>query len=465
LFYLPFIPSFVRRGFEKYMFILKAKYLLPAPDEAIENGALAIDESKIVAAGKYADIHRKHSCKVIDLGESVILPGLINTHTHLELTSLRGAIKPTKNFTAWVTKVVRTRLSWSEEELDDSVQNGITMSLESGTTTLADISATGHSFQNLRDSPLRKTVFHEVIDFNPSTVEATAQATREKITGYPHNSLLTVGISPHAPYTISEELYRKCSTLSHELNIPICTHIAETKDEIEFLTRGSGSFVGLLRAQNMLDERWQPPGLLPIEYVNNIGALTFLKKGKPKTFKIFQVISSLLDYFKSFLPTSFQRSRWMLIHCNYLSDKEISIIKASGSSVIFCPRSHQFFGHENHPFRELLSRGINVALGTDSLASNSSLSILDEMRFLYEHHPSLKPYQILSMATINGARALGFEDNVGRLEKGFEADITVIELQGGNGGIYERLFGPASRNILTIVAGQVCYDRYGLLHE
>ncbi|MBI4008017.1 MAG: amidohydrolase family protein [Planctomycetes bacterium] len=436
------------------MFILRAKYLLPVPEKAIENGALAIKESKIVAVGKYPDIHRDPpmaGCPVIDLGESVILPGLINSHTHLELTSLHGTIKPTKSFTNWIMKVVRARLSWGEGKLNNSVQNGITMSMESGTTTLADISTTGHAFQKLKCSPLRKTIFHEVIDFNPSTAETTAQGAREKITGFPCDNLLTIGISPHAPYTVSEELYRKCLELSRELNIPICTHIAETKDEIEFLVRGSGSLASLLRAQNMLDESasgGHPPGLLPVEYLNNVG---FLKKGRGG------VTSPLL------------------IHCNYLSDKEISIIKESGASVVFCPRSHKFFGHENHPFRELLSKGVNVALGTDSLASNSSLSILDEMRFLYEHHPDLKPQQILSMTTINGAMALGLEDKVGRLEEGFEADITVIDVQGsnpphppfvkgGNGGIYERLFGQASRNILTIVAGQVCYDRHGVFH-
>ncbi len=410
------------------MFILRAKYLLSTPEKLIENGALVIDESKIVDADKYPDIHRERSYPVIDLGESVILPGLINAHTHLELTSLHGSIKPTKSFTNWITKVVRTRLSWSDEALNNSVQNGITMSLESGTTTLADVSATGHSFQKLRDSPLRKTVLHEVIDFNPATAKTTIQSAREKINSLHYNNLFTAGISPHAPYTASDELYRKCSTLSRELNIPICTHIAETKDEIEFLTNGSGGFVSLLKAQNMLDEHWHPPGLLPVEYLNNIGAL---------------------------------KDKWILIHCNYLSNKEISIIKESGSSVVFCPRSHQFFGHEKHPFRDLLAKGINVALGTDSLASNSSLSILDEMRFLYERHPDLKPQQILSMATINGAMALGIEDKVGRLWEGFEADITVIELPKGHKvNIYERLFDPASRNVLTVVAGQVCYNKY-----
>ncbi|MGR3311381.1 MAG: amidohydrolase family protein [Candidatus Brocadiales bacterium] len=412
------------------MFILRAKYLIPAPKETIENGALAIDASKIVAVGKYSDIHREHACSVIDLGESVILPGLINAHTHLELTALHGSIKPTKSFISWVVKVVRARLLWNEEELNSSVQDGITMSLEAGTTTLADISNTGHTFQNLKDSPLRKTVFHEVIDFNPSTAETTAQVARERITGFPDNNLVTAGISPHAPYTVSDELYRRCLTLSRELNVPICTHIAETKDEIEFLTRGSGGFVNLLRTRNMLNDHWHPPGLLPVEYLNNIGVLKW---------------------------------PWMLIHCNYLSDKEISIIKESGSSVIFCPRSHQFFGHENHPFRKLLSKGTNVALGTDSLASNSSLSILDEMRFLYEHHPDLKPQQILSMATINGAKALGIGDKVGRLAGGLEADITVIEVQRElKVNIYEGLFGAGSRNILTIVAGKVCYDRHGI---
>ncbi|HHT9133084.1 MAG TPA: amidohydrolase family protein, partial [Candidatus Tripitaka californicus] len=129
----------------------------------------------------------------------------------------------------------------------------------------------------------------------------------------------------------------------------------------------------------------------------------------------------------------------------------------------YCPRSHRYFGHSEHPFQDLLKRGINVALGTDSLASNQSLSILDEARFLHENYPGLDPVEIFSMATEGGAKALRLEEKIGRLIPGMEADLAVIELPSGEGTVYDRMLAPEARVILTRVAGRVCYDRYSLM--
>ena len=144
-----------------------------------------------------------------------------------------------------------------------------------------------------------------------------------------------------------------------------------------------------------LPENWTPPGLDPVSYLEQSGVL---------------------------------ESPVLLIHCNYLDGDSMRKILSSRSSVVYCPRSHNFFGHTNHPVRELLDLGVNVALGTDSLASNDSLSVLDEMRFLFQSRKDLKAEEIFRMATLNGAAALGFGSTLGRLRRGHWADLTVLRL-------------------------------------
>ena len=407
------------------MIILKAKYLITNPEHCIENGAVAVNGTKIYRIGTFEEIKALANVdKFIDLGNAVILPGLINIHTHLDLTNLHNRIKPTTNFTHWVFQIVGARIRWKEEDYVSSIEKGITLCVESGTTTVADIANTGYSFSVLKKSPLRKVVYKEVIDLNPDHAKDVLKKTQSELSTIIPDDLLSIGLSPHAPYSVSRELYQAIAQFAVETDTPVCTHIAETQDEIEFLTKGTGSFPAFLRQLRAMPDNWQTPGLTPIQYLNETGIL---------------------------------RNHPLLIHCNYVTDEEISVIKFSGASVAFCPRSHHFFGHANHPVQKLLDAGINVGLGTDSLASNETLSILDEMKFLSLRH-SISPKTLLTMATINGAKALGLESKVGQIKEGFEADLCGVQLPDVYGGnIYSQLLDTASKNIFTMVAGNICY--------
>lgn len=417
-------------GYPMDELVLKAKYLLASPDEIIIDGAVAIKDTRIVAAGAYRRLRIRPDAKVIDFKDSAILPGFINSHTHLELTNLAGLVPCHGDFTSWIERLLKAKSGWGETDYLSSIKIGALKSIESGTTTLSDITRSGCSFSALKDIPIRKVIFEEVIDFDPINVKHAINAARDKLANIKPDALLDIGISPHAPYTVSEQLYKECTRLSQTLNILICTHIAETTDEVGFLTEGVGPFAHLLKKYGILYPDWQPPGLTPILFLEKIGLLKL-------------------------------KNRAILIHCNYLSDKEISVIEASGASVVFCPRSHRFFNHHNHPFQRLIEKGINVALGTDSLASNTSLSILDEMRFLYNNFPQIPPSLILAMATINGAKALGKEDKIARLKVGYDADIAVVKLQGrSDNNIYKKLFSVDSQNVFTMVNGLVCFDKY-----
>jgi len=411
---------------KNFMVIVRAKYLITNPDSCIENGAVAVKGAKIHGVGTFDEVKAfANADNVIDLGSAVILPGLVNIHTHLDLTNLHNRIKPTTNFTHWVFQIIGARLRWKDGDYVSSIEKGIKLCAESGTTTVADISHTGHSFAVLKNSPLRKVIYKEVIDLNPDHAQDILKKTQTELSTIIPDNLLSTGLSPHAPYSVSRELYQAIAQFAVETDTPVCTHIAETQDEIELLTKGAGNFPAFLRQIRALPDNWQPPGLTPVHYLRETGIL---------------------------------RRHPVLIHCNYVTDEEISLIKSSGASVAFCPRSHHFFGHTNHPVQRLLEAGINVGLGTDSLASNDTLSILDEMKYLSLNN-SILPATLLAMATINGARALGLESKVGQIKAGLEADLCGVRLPDVYGGnIYRQLFDAASKNIFTMVAGNVCYQ-------
>ena len=408
------------------MVIVKAKYLIPDPGRCIENGAVAIKGTKIHRVCTFDEIRTLAGIdEIIDLGNAVILPGLINIHTHLDLTNLHNRIKPTNNFTHWVFQLVGARIRWKEEDYISSIGKGIRCCIEAGTTTVADIANTEYSFSVLKKSPLRKVVYKEVIDLNPDHAKDVITKIQLELSGYESDDLFHIGISPHAPYSVSKELYQVVTRLAHQTGMPVCTHIAETQDEIEFLTKGTGNFPAFLRQLRAMPTNWQPPGLTPIQYLRETGIL---------------------------------ENHPLLIHCNYVTDEEISVIKSSEASVAFCPRSHRFFGHTHHPVQKLLDAGINIGLGTDSLASNDTLSILDEMKFLFLYY-NVSPKTLLTMATVNGAKALGLESQIGQIKENFEADLCGIRLPDGHQkGVYNQLLDAGSKNIFTMVSGVVCYS-------
>ncbi|OQZ02427.1 MAG: hypothetical protein B6D34_11145 [Candidatus Brocadia sp. UTAMX1] len=408
------------------MKVVKALYLIPDPERCIENGAVAVKDAKIYRVGTFDEIRTLAEIdEVVDLGNAAILPGFINIHTHLDLTGLHNRIKPTNNFTHWVFQLLGARMRWKEAEYTASIEKGIRCCIESGTTTVADIANTAYSFPILKKSPLRKIVYKEVIDLDSGHAKDVVLNVQSELSAYESDDRFCTGLSPHAPYSVSKELYREIAQIVCQKRLPLCTHVAETRDEIEFLASGSGNFSDFLRQLRALPDNWQPPGLSPIHYLKETG---------------------ILD------------ARPVLIHCNYITDEEISLIRSSGASVAFCPRSHRFFGHTTYPLQKLMDAGINVGLGTDSLASNDTLSILDEMKFLSLHY-ALSPKTLISLATVNGAKALGLASQTGQIREGFEADLCGIGLSKGSPkDLYGQILDAGTENIFTMVSGVICYQ-------
>lgn len=404
--------------------ILRAKYVMPSSHEVFEDGALIVFGDELVDVGSYRALRKHVLGKPIDLGEMAVLPGFINAHTHLELTPLRGAIPPPRRFVEWILAVRQLRENLEPEEIVRGVEEGIRESLEGGVTTLADVTFTGLSEGPLRRSPIRKLMHLEALGFDAARAESSRLQLQRRLAQTSNDPLLTVGISPHAPYSTSETLYRACLFLAEEGGYPLCSHVAETPEEETFLRDGSGDFRELLESLDVALDGWSPPGTTPVQYLHSLGF--------------------------------FSRSP-LLVHGNYVRHEDIPILRDENVTVVYCPRSHIYFGHERHPFEKLFALGVNVALGTDSLASAPSLSMLDELKFLHRRYPHLSPERILTFATLNGAKNLRLGARIGSLRAGWKADLIGIRISLGGRRLAERILAEEARIAFTMVGGAIAY--------
>jgi cytosine/adenosine deaminase-related metal-dependent hydrolase len=406
-----------------------AKYVLPEPGILLRNAAVHVsDPGRITRIEPWHGPPPNLETKVIDWGSAIILPGLVNAHTHLEFTDLQRPAHRPACFTDWLSILLRGKQGWSIEHYLDSTRRGVRLALASGTTLLGDISASGASWQALKQEKLRKVVFEEITAFQPERASEQESALEQRLAQVAADGLLTSGVSPHAPYSVSPELFRKVADLARRRGLRLATHVAETMPELEFLRTGRGEFRDFLVSLGALPAAWQPPACAPVLFLERLGILE-----KPG----------------------------IMVHCNYLDPDSMARILNSGWSVVYCPRSHAYFGHAPHPVRQLLDMGINVALGTDSMTSNESLSILEEMRFLYQYRKDLKCDEVIRMATLNGAVALDFGGVLGRLRRGYWADMTVIRLPEDTGDrhVEAQILEGVGECLATIVQGEIVWTK------
>jgi cytosine/adenosine deaminase-related metal-dependent hydrolase len=385
---------------------LTARWLFPVTGPPLPGGVLTIAGGRIFAIephGRRADL---------DLGDCAILPGLVNAHTHLDLTGMRGLAPPSPDFTAWLLQVIRHRRQRSPQQVQEDIHRGLVQCIRTGTTLLGDVSGDGGSWDALAASPIRAVVFRELLGLPEDRAAAAWQSFlrwRENLSSTPN---CRPGVSPHAPYSARLSLYRAAASAG----VPLSTHLAETRAELQLMAEQQGPFVDFLSGLGV----WSPDGLA----------------SGPR---------EILDLCKGKAAAAFA-------HGNYLTENE-SI--PENAAVVYCPRTHAAFVHSTHPFRELLRRGVRVALGTDSLASNPDLDLLAEARFLHANHPDVSGDVILRMATLAGAEALGWADETGSLEAGKSADLVVVPLAGAPGDDpYSRLLDSDLPAMLVMCRGR-----------
>lgn len=402
------------------MITLRAAWVLPVEGEPVADGGVVIDGHTIQMVGPVAECQKwAGESEILDMSDCAILPGLINAHTHLELSFLKDKVPFDGSFVGWILKIAPARRA-CQDDLATVIARACDESLAAGVTTVGDICFANKAWTYLKKSPMRKVCFAEAFGLcNDVTSQKTYLETC--IADTPVDELLRLGLTPHAPYTAGKALYELAAQLAAKHHLPLTTHLAETCEEILFTTEGTGPLVAFLRAYEALPPDYSPVGRRPIPY---------------------------------FLDVNLQAQPFLLAHVNYLTDEELAALARTNHSVAYCPRSHRFFQHPPHRFVEMMRRGVNVCLGTDSLASNTSLSILDEMRFLNREFPQLAPATILRMATLNGAGALGWADRIGSLTPGKAADLIAIPLSHRSADPIKDILATTALPSLVMVNGQ-----------
>jgi aminodeoxyfutalosine deaminase len=382
-------------------------------------GVVSVSGRRILAIEPYG--YRRPD---LDLGNVAVLPGLVNAHTHLDLNSLGGEVPPPTNFTDWLRAVIQQRRTISAGQEFRNIYTGLRRSSEFGTTLLGDISTYGMSPPVVAtDKRLRGVVFDEVLGLSRTRAHESWARSSQLVRGRERQETYRPGLSPHAPYSVRASLFRAVAHLCQRLGVPLAIHLAETPDELELLEHQRGPFVPFLSELGV----WDAQGLV---------------KGVEEVLQLNAQVANVL-----------------FIHGNYLNPQ---LTFPRGASVIYCPRTHAAFGHAPHPFRELLAKGVRVALGTDSLASNPDLDVLGEARFLHRQYPDVPGTTLLRMATLSGAEALGWQDETGSLTPGKSADLVVLPLAAEKSlDPHELIFSSSARVLAVLFRGQWVYPAEG----
>jgi cytosine/adenosine deaminase-related metal-dependent hydrolase len=375
---------------------LRARVIFPVDQPPILDGIVTIDADRIVALGPhYAESN------AIDLGDVALLPGLVNAHTHLEFSNLRRPIgQPGIDIVDWIRLIIAERARDDKTQIAPNLL-GQQESLAAGVTTVGDIvtnptAACGATIDAI--------FFHEVIGFSRARAESSLNALVQRLEfAFTANASADFpaiqGISPHAPYTVSPLLLRPLITLAHRQDMPVAMHLAESREELQFLQDSAGPFKDLLEERSMWDDEAIPRGSTPHDY-----------------------LLMLAD-----------APRALVIHGNYLEDDELDFLATHRDrmSLIYCPRTHAYFKHAHYPLAAALAHGVRVALGTDSRASNPDLDLFAELQYVARTHPNVNPHDILSMGALAGAEALGREGDVGSITPGKLANLVAFPLVGG----------------------------------
>lgn len=373
--------------------ILRAALVAPVSSPLIRDGYVIIERGRIAAVGPMSEF-RGDRANVNDLGDAIITPGLINPHTHLELTCYHGQVEP-QPFWPWIQRMMQLRSGpgWVERETA-SVADGAWQSLRAGVTCVGDISRCNIAWKPLKRIPIRKVCYAEILSI-AEMPPRTPNELRDAVLSIEEDELLTAGITPHAPYTVPADYIRASAELAAELRRPWTTHWAETPEEVALMNGDDTQYPAGLRSAI------ERGGIR----ASNLGTAGYLES----------LTQSLTG--------------GTLAHCNYLTEIEATRLGARGFVGIYCPRAHRYFQHPPHPFQRLCRAGLPMLIGTDSAASNESLSVLAELQFVRMHMADApQADELLRIATIDAARALGMGDKIGSIQVGKCADLAIFAI-------------------------------------
>jgi cytosine/adenosine deaminase-related metal-dependent hydrolase len=396
----------------------------------MRNGALLTWGGRIVAAGPFASLRGSSpaGARLIDHGSAALFPALVNAHTHLELSSLKDGIPfPQPGFPQWIEFLFSLRTPTIAQHVGEALRKGLAELLSGGTALCGDITNGGaldHEVGASRttdEEPGRRPfcperqIFVELLGFNldsisaalPSGIDMTRGGKDPGLTPPEMSGSPLPALVPHSAYSVSPAIIAETKAWTRERGLPFSIHAAEHREEIEFLRNGNGFCRELLERLGRWDPKWKPPGKTPIEYLDWLGALD---------------------------------SRTLLVHAVHMTEHDWALAAERNCTAIFCPRSNRNLGSGSPRIDRALSLGMNCALATDSLASNTDLNLFAEAAFTLDNHPLIDPQRVIEMITVNPARALGRAD-LGRIEPGAGARIVAVSIPSevGESDLYEAL--------------------------
>ena len=436
--------------------IVRARTVLTMNGAPIENGAVAVSGNRIVDVGRFDDVKTRNAETTLDLGEQVLLPGLINAHCHLDYTFLRGKIPPQKSFTDWTRAINAEKSALSPKDYAASIKKGFEEAKRFGTTTIANLTAFPELIPQVQP-PIRTCWFAELIDIRApecanelvdSAIESLRSlecADMSALSKQQHVAALQTqhsGLAPHALFTASKDLFRRCEEIAQREHILLTTHLAESREEMEMFRDGSGPLYEFMKSigRPMNDCGNETPLELFLDLIGSGGS-----PNRPRAIEVNRPYLS-----------------WIVAHVNELTESDFDLLERSNSKfhIVHCPRSHNYFGHSPFAFDRLRSLGFNVCLGTDSLASNETLSLFDEMRAFQKEFPSVSAEEIFQMVTANPARALRQENALGQIRPGFGADLTAVPCSTST-DIFEQILAFDARVSWSMVNGNIIVSAPG----
>lgn len=376
------------------MLRLAARWVLPVAEAPIAHGAVLVgDDGRIAAVGPDAAVPRPGSASARDLGNAVLLPGLVNTHAHLELMALRGLVTE-RPFPRWVGRVRRLKDRLPAEDFEAAARWGVLESLAAGITTTGDTGSTGAAARALDALGARGIAYHEVFGPDPAQCAAAVEGLRQGLAALAFHASprVTIGVSPHAPYSVSAPLLAAVARLAADEGRKVAMHVAESEEEARLVVHGDGPFAEHLRSRGIAVAA---QGRSPVRWALE-GGLAPLRP--------------------------------LLIHCVHTDAADHAHIAQAGAGVAHCPWSNAALGSGRADLMALRQAGITVGLGTDSVAAGRTLDLFEEMRLAARGLP-LSPRALLRLVTADAADALGLPD-VGRLAAGAWGDLAALALEG-----------------------------------
>lgn len=404
---------------------IRARIVWPLDRPPVEDGAVLVAGGEVLAVGRAAEVRGPAGATQVDLGEVVALPGLVNAHCHLDYTLMAGHVAPMSSFTDWIKSITALKGTWSPEDYRESWRVGAAMLVRRGVTTVADIEAVPDLLPAVwHSTPLRVVSFLEMTGVksrrDPVLIldEAVAKA------GSLPTGRCRVGLSPHAPYSTVPALLRGCAAAAGARGWLMSTHVAESAEEFEMFQHRRGALFDWL-ARNGRDPA-DCGDVSPVQHLARHGLLG---------------------------------PNLLAVHANYLAAGDAELLAQRGVSVAHCPRSHAYFGHRPFPWHSLERAGVTVCLGTDSLVTvlrrqEQTLDLFAEMREFATHAPGVAPEQVVRLATLNGARALGLAGRAGVLAAGAWADLIAVPFAGAPDGVADAVVHHQGDVAASLIAGQ-----------